>query len=167
MTLTHIEWMQRTLALAEEAIERGEVPIACILVSKGEQIAHGYTHVSSWRSSVAHAETTMFLNAALKPDVDYSPLVLYTTLETCVMCLGAAMNCGVDTIVHAMPAAPDGGTPFVATMREAGRIVPDIVPHILQDEAERLMHTFLLRYPAHPGRPYVQSLFPDETLNAA
>jgi tRNA(adenine34) deaminase len=162
MTLSHIDWMAEAVAFARTAMDRNEVPIAAILVSKGREIAREFTRVSTTESSAAHAETLMLLEAKIKPFTDYQPLVLYCTLEPCVMCLGAAMNCEVDTIVYGLPAKPDGGTVTEAVLRQAGRPVPQIIGGVLQTECDDLMHEFLQRFPDHPGGVYVRSLYADK-----
>lgn len=154
----HDYWMRLALDEAEKAMSFGEIPVATILVSNGKEIGRGQTSVRRKDSIVAHGELFTLLEAKSKVWTAERPLVMYTTLEPCLMCLGASMQVGIDTIVYGMDAAPDGGTRFAADIRKAGQTVPKIVPHVLENESVSLMRRFLIQYPNSPAVSYVKAM---------
>ena len=86
------------------------------------------------------------------------PLVIYTNLEPCLMCLGAAMQVGVDEIGYGMKAAPDGGAQFVDAIREGGQTPPKITAGVLEDECVALMSRLLEVHPEHLAIDYVRAM---------
>jgi len=154
----HDHWMRLALEEAEKAMSFGEIPVATILVANGKEIGRGQTLVVRKGSIVAHGELFTLLEAKGQVWTAERPLVLYTTLEPCLMCLGASMQVGIDTIVYAMDAAPDGGTRFAADIRKGGQTVPEIIPHVLENEAVALMRRFLIKYPKASAVSYVKAM---------
>src|SRR5206468_3338640 len=80
------------------------------LVSVG---ARAFNQENALGDRTAHAELMAFRRLAeSRPRDERSPrdLVLVSTVEPCVMCLGAAIVSAVDTVVHALAAPADGGT---------------------------------------------------------
>ncbi len=74
------------------------------------------------------------------------------------MCLGAAMQVGVDEIVYGMEAAPDGGTRFVDAIREGRQTPPKITAHVLKEESVALMRRLLIENPNQPAIGYVRDM---------
>src|SRR5687768_15136887 len=96
---THEYWMNLALEEAEKAMQNGEIPVAAILVSDNQELERSQTLVARKGTLAAHAELFTLLNANGRIYSAKHPLVIYTTLEPCLMCLGAAMQVGVDQIV--------------------------------------------------------------------
>jgi tRNA(adenine34) deaminase len=69
-------FMKETLAIAEDGLAFGEFPIAAILVLGDEIVARASTAEECEGRTFVHAEYA----------------VLYTNLEPCLMCMGAAMS---------------------------------------------------------------------------
>ncbi len=137
-------WMREALKLAEEGMkEYDELPIASILVSNGKEIERGVTSNVRKKSLVAHGETLVLMNAGRKVLFCERPLVLYTTLEPCIMCIGAAIEAGVDKIVYGMPALPDGGVVYTKYMRGVKENIPEIVGGVCEEEQYMLMKKFI------------------------
>jgi tRNA(adenine34) deaminase len=134
MIKNHVYYM--TLALKEAAKARiaGELPIGCILVGGTKVIGRGQTSPHRKGSIVAHGELMMLLKAKKKIYSCERPLVLYTTLEPCLMCLGAAMQCGVDRIIYGMKCAPDGAISMGTTFTAGGHKLPPITGGVLEKE---------------------------------
>ena len=139
-----IVWMTQALELAKQGmIDYNELPIATILVANDQEIGRGVTSNVRMDSVVAHGELLALLEVGRKVRRCERPLVLYTTLEPCIMCLGASIECGVDKIVYAMPALPDGGTCYADHMRGIKEKIPEIVGGLCEEEEYKLMKHFI------------------------
>lgn len=142
-----IYWMKKALELANEGMEAyGELPIATILVAGDTEIGRGVTSNVREEALIAHGELLVLLEAKRKALFCERPLVLYTTLEPCIMCLGAAIESGVDKIVYGMPALPDGGTCYAPKMIGVKEKIPEIIGGILEDEEYALMKKFMVTH---------------------
>jgi tRNA(adenine34) deaminase len=158
MNIQHKKWMQVAIEEGENAIANGEVPISCVLVANDELIAKGYTQVSTTGNPTQHGELVTLSKASdLLAKTKY-PVTLYTTLEPCLMCLGAAMNCGIDTIIYALNAVPDGGTKFCTSFLKKGVNPPTIIPHIMKEESLLLFNKFINNNSVHFGLDYVKRI---------
>ena len=83
-------WMQRALALAAVAADRGEVPVGAVIVKDGALISEGYNLRETLRDATRHAEMIAIEAACLRLGAwRLEGCELYVTLEPCVMCAGA------------------------------------------------------------------------------
>lgn len=81
------------LAIREAKKSQGTkgAPIGAVLVKNGEIIATGWSLVWPKKDPSAHAETECMRSACQKlQSLDLSGCTLYSTLESCSMCLGCA-----------------------------------------------------------------------------
>lgn len=152
------KWMRIALSEAERAMSEGEHPIGAVIVAGDTELSRGQTSVVRKGTITAHGEILALADAGWSVFSDQRPVTVYTTLEPCLMCVGAAIQCGVDEVVFAMPAKPDGGTRHLPALAEAGVAVPVVRSHVLFDEALRLMRENLTRNPEHPGLDYAKAL---------
>ncbi len=138
-------WMKEALKFAEQGIfEFHELPIATILVAGEKEIGRGVTSNVRKNSLVAHGEQLVLMNTP--KNVFFTcerPLVLYTTVEPCIMCIGAAIECGVDKIVYGMPAFPDGGACYVPKLEGVNERIPEVIGGILEDDVYLLLKKFI------------------------
>lgn len=152
------QWMRIALEEAYKAMKNGELPIGSVLVGGVTELSRGQTNTSRKGSMAAHGEILALIDAGTKIFSCDHPIVLYTTLEPCIMCLGAAINCGVEKIVYAMKAIPDGGIRYRKCITNEGVQVPDIVGGVLENEAMELMKKFVVENPLHFGCDYAKML---------
>lgn len=155
---THEYWMRLVLEEAERAMSAGELPIAAILTSNSVEISRAQTQVGRRGSIVAHGEMLALLEAGAQVFTAARPLILYANLEPCLMCLGAAMQCGIDEIVYGMQCAPDGGVRYVDDVRKGGQMPPRVTGQVLEDETVALFRRFLEENPSHFAVNYVREL---------
>ena len=83
-------FMKIALQEAQEAFEKDEVPIGCVVVSNDRIIAKSHNLTETLNDVTAHAEMQAITSAANYLGGKY--LIncnLYVTLEPCVMCCGA------------------------------------------------------------------------------
>lgn len=85
-----LKFMRMALNEAESAYEEGEVPIGCVVVSRGRIISRGHNLTETLRDVTAHAEMQAITAAANSLGGKYlQGCTLYVTVEPCVMCAGA------------------------------------------------------------------------------
>ncbi len=68
------------------------------------------------------------------------------------------MQTGVDRIVFAMKAAPDGGARYADDIKKGGQKVPEVIGGVLEDRSVALMRKFLKSHPNSPAIPYVEAM---------
>jgi tRNA(adenine34) deaminase len=166
MTHTHEHYMCRALALAETAMERGEMPIAALIVLDGRVIASAHTAERREGRLLVHAELMALEQAdRLRPfPGKRREAVLYTNLEPCLMCLGAAMSFRLGAIYYALESPSDGAVALVQGWQRdealfPGYQVPAIKGGLLREGSIRLFRQWIERNP--PGGPvwaWVKSL---------
>jgi tRNA(adenine34) deaminase len=136
--------MRAALDVAREGMGAGEAPIGCVLArGDGTIIARGHNELNGRRDKTAHAEMVAFSRAAGKVPTDARDLVMATTLEPCVMCLGASMEAAVDAIVYALHAPADGGTGRVEPPVSPESQMPRVVGGVMARESRGLFEEWL------------------------
>jgi len=102
--------MREALRVAAQGLERGELPIGAVVVLDDEILAAAHTTERAEQRCLVHAELRA-LEAAdrLRPfPGKRSDVRLFTTLEPCLMCFGAAMSFAVGEIHYALESPGDG-----------------------------------------------------------
>jgi tRNA(adenine34) deaminase len=150
--------MRQTLALAETAIERGELPIAALVVLDGTVIARAHTAESREGRLLVHAELLALEQAdGLRPFPGRRrDVVLYTNLEPCLMCLGAAMSFMLGSIYYALESPSDGAVALAQSWQRdeenlPGYQLPAMHGGLLREESIALFKRWLDAHP--PGGP--------------
>jgi len=96
----HAPWMALALAEAERAGALGEVPVGAVVVRDGAVLARAGNAPIATVDPTAHAEV-LALRAAARAAGNYRlpGAVLYVTVEPCAMCVGAALQARIATLV--------------------------------------------------------------------
>ena len=96
-----IEFMKIALSLANNAAERGEIPVGAVVVnSSGDVIASAYNLRENEKKATAHAEILAIEQACMAlGGWRLNGCTLYVTLEPCPMCAGALVNSRIDRVV--------------------------------------------------------------------
>jgi tRNA(adenine34) deaminase len=106
-------FMNKALALAAESLESGEFPVGCVLVANEMVVAEGNRKKSAGEvvNEIDHAEMIALKSWASQGyPFRSSGVTAYTTLEPCMMCLGALILNGVKRIVYAFEDVMGGAT---------------------------------------------------------
>lgn len=105
--------MARALEMARAAALEDEVPVGVVLVREGRLLAEGHNLTVTDSDPTAHAEVVVIREGARRVgDWRLEGTTLYTTLEPCAMCAGAAVLARVARLVYgaADPKAGMAGT---------------------------------------------------------
>ena len=127
---------------AEEAFEKGEVPVGAIVVVQNKVIARCHNLTELLNDVTAHAEMQAITSAANFLGGKYlKGCTLYVTLEPCQMCAGALYWSQIDKIVFA---AADLERGYRAL---GGRLHPKtkVVTGVMEKEAASLLKRFFIK----------------------
>lgn len=95
-----VEFMDLALAEARQAESHGDVPIGAIVVLNGEAIASRHNERELRNDPTAHAEMLAIRDAAERLGSSrLDGATLYSTLEPCPMCAGAAVLARLGRVV--------------------------------------------------------------------
>ncbi|MGP1931209.1 MAG: tRNA adenosine(34) deaminase TadA [Arsenophonus sp. ET-YP4-MAG3] len=96
-----VYWIKKAIFLAQNAKEKGEIPVSAILVHKDKLISEGLNHLILNHDPCAHAEI-LALREGGKYFKNYRLLntTLYVTLEPCIMCAGAMIHARISRLVY-------------------------------------------------------------------
>ncbi|MBW3635510.1 MAG: HAD-IA family hydrolase [Armatimonadetes bacterium] len=155
--------MREALQTARQGMEAGEAPVGSVVANgDGEIIARGWNSMNATQNKTAHAEMVAFADAAGKVPLDAKDLILVSTLEPCVMCLGAAMEAGVDVVIYALEAPFDGGSHRVSAPRSPESLMPRIVGPVLEAESRELFEEWLNKNRDSEQAAYIKQLLGEE-----
>ena len=133
-------FMCEALRLAEQASEKGEIPVGAIVVHSEKIIGRGYNQTVALNDPTAHAEMIAITAATHFLGSRYlSECTLYVTLEPCVMCAGACYWAMFQRIVYGASDEKNGcGKVGISLFHPQ----TEIVRGILADEARILLKEF-------------------------
>ncbi|XGW30434.1 hypothetical protein V3C99_009422 [Haemonchus contortus] len=106
------EFMEMAFRLAEEALESNEVPVGCVFVCHGKEVGRGRNEVNRTKDPTAHAEMVALRGMESNiPNIKeiLHDLVLYVTLEPCIMCASGLYELGISKIIYAAANERFGG----------------------------------------------------------
>lgn len=158
-------YMRHVLALAAEALEQGEFPIAALIVLDDEIIAHATASEQREKRFLGHAELVA-LEKADKQQLSFAQrgrARLITNLEPCLMCMGAAMSFFLGEVVYGLESPGDGAVELVRTwVRKQedlpGYQIPKITGGLLRDESICLFEQYVARREPGPMRDWAETL---------
>ena len=98
-------WMDRLLRLADKAGQRGEVPVAAVVLDpQGRAIGWGTNRREGQQDPLGHAELVALSQAsALRHNWRFNQHTLLVTLEPCPMCAGALIQARMGRVVYGAP----------------------------------------------------------------
>ena len=97
-----INWMKRLLSKAKLVGERGEVPIAAIILdNRGRCIGYGGNRRETMKDPLGHAELVALRQASwINNDWRFNDCTLIVNLEPCPMCAGALIQARMGKIIY-------------------------------------------------------------------
>jgi tRNA(adenine34) deaminase len=151
--------MEVALSLAHEAMELGEFPVGAVVFHDNRIVASAYASERIDRRLLVHAE----LKALIALDnmgfttAERRQMALYTTLEPCLMCFGAAMSCFIGEIVYSSRAPDDGVTKLLNFDAFDGDLVSRQIPLLRGPISRNESLKLIQRYCEHEKRAHLKS----------
>jgi len=139
------EPMRRALALAQEAVTLGEVPVGAVVVKDGAIVGEGYNLTRTDHDPTAHAEIVAIrLAAEALGDERLTGCDLYVTLEPCAMCAGAISHARIARLYYGASDPKGGAVDHGARVfaQEQCLHVPELYSGIGESEAGELLRGF-------------------------
>jgi tRNA(adenine34) deaminase len=141
----HDYFMEKALEEAQLAFEESEVPVGAVVVKDNRIIGRGHNRTVALKDATAHAEIIAITSAEEKiGDWRLDDCILYSTIEPCAMCAGAAVLSRIKTVVYGAKDTRFGacGTLFeIPTDRRLNHRIK-IIPGIMEAESAELMQLF-------------------------
>lgn len=138
-TLDLAAFMQAALQEAELAGQAGEYPIGAVIVIDGGIISRGRATHNAMKSQVRHAELNAILAGGEPLWRDFRRAILFTTLEPCVLCLGAAVMADIPHIIYALPDRNMQSGQIVDTIPYVRRHIRSYHGGVLAEESAALL----------------------------
>jgi len=143
-------FMNIALKEAKIALRRGDFPVGAVLVINGKIAGKSRNSMHTGNNWASHAEAKLLQKESRNIRIKTAKgnkrnIVLYTTLEPCLMCLGTSLLHNVSKIVFACP-DPHGGSTninFKGLPDFYIRRWPKIIGGLLQEESCKLLIDFL------------------------
>ena len=107
------KFMDKALELAQEALEKGEFPVGCVMVYREKILVTGARKgtAGNGKNELDHAEMVALRRLIdLEKPVKHGDVTVYATMEPCLMCYAALMLAGIGRIVFAYEDVMGGGS---------------------------------------------------------
>jgi len=143
--IDHEKWMQEALKEARQAMREEEVPVGAVVVFENRIIGRGHNQVETLQDPTAHAEMIAITSAAEKMgDWRLEDCVLYSTIEPCTMCAGAAVLSRIKMIVFGARDPKFGACGSIFEIPTDTRLNHriDIISGVMEYETAELMQRF-------------------------
>jgi tRNA(adenine34) deaminase len=137
--------MRRALLAAESAARNGEVPVGAVVARETEILAVAANERETTKDPTAHAELLAIRQAAATLGRwRLTGCTLYSTLEPCPMCAGAAHAARIGRLVYATPDPKAGYAGTLHNVPADGRLnhTVTVEKDLLKEEAAELLHAF-------------------------
>ena len=143
----HERYMREALLEAREALVAGEFPVGCVMVHGKKIISRGRRINSRApnENELDHAEIMALRKLfAQHPEIDRSKIVVYSTMEPCLMCYVTLLLNGIRKMVYGYEDIMGGGTSLdLKKLNPLYREMSvEITPHILRRESLELFKAF-------------------------
>lgn len=137
------KYMRLALVEAQEAYDRGEIPVGAVVVSRGRVVGRGHNLTETLTDVTAHAEMIALTAAAETLGGKYLPdCTIYVTVEPCTMCAGALGWSHIGRIVYGASDEKRGYFSHTKAMNSAIHPKTIVESGILEEECRTLMSDF-------------------------
>lgn len=141
-------FMNDSLDLARAALANKEVPVGCVFVYEDKIIATGANMVNETGNATRHAEL-ICIDEVLRISAErglawpgvFAGVTVVVTVEPCIMCAAALIECGVGCVVFGCTNDRFGGT-TVCNVFELLESKCRVVGGVRADEAMALLKDF-------------------------
>lgn len=134
-------FMRKALEEAENAFEKGEIPVGVVVTIDNRIIARGHNLTETLNDVTAHAEMQAITAAASFLGGKYlKNCTMYITLEPCQMCAGALYWSQISKIVYGAADQHRGYRKFGVQLHPK----TNVVSGILEKESSQLLKKFFI-----------------------
>jgi len=121
--------LRLALAEARKAQRKHTYPIGAVITTlDGDVIAKAHNRVKSHHDPTAHAEVEVIRKAGAFLQKNKRQGVLYTTMEPCLMCMGAIIMADISVVVWGVSDTYAGAVDFVMnTYQKENLVLPQLV----------------------------------------
>ncbi len=140
--------MQQAFREAEKAFDEDEVPVGAVAVFKNQIIGRGHNQIERLQDPTAHAEIIAITAAAnALSSWRLEDVIIYTTIEPCIMCAGALVHARVKKIVFGAHDEKFGGCGSIFNIVQEKKLNHqlEIIEGLMAAEAAGLMRKFFER----------------------
>ena len=137
--------MREALRQAQEALEKEEVPVGCVIVHEGTTLGRAHNMRETLADPTAHAEMIAITQAAAALGTwRLDGCTLYCTLEPCCMCAGAMVNARITRLVYGLADPKSGACGSVLNLLDMPQLNHrvEVTGGVLADEALEIMQRF-------------------------
>jgi tRNA(adenine34) deaminase len=160
------EKMQMTIDEARKSLVNREFPVGAVIFLGDEMISRAHSSGESSLEFLLHAEMAALLEADKMhhPPPERKKMQLFTTLEPCMMCLGAAMSFFIGEIYYSLEAPVDGAVDFALQFWRENREeipgygLPVIHGGLLRSESQDLLREYIRLVPDGPLAEFSRTL---------
>ena len=139
--------MRKALAVAQNALDSGDVPVGAVIVNKlGEIIAIGHNERELLQDATAHAEIVAMRRASEKlGQWRLEEHTIIVTLEPCAMCAGAIAQARFSTLIFGAWDEKAGAVGSVWDLLRDPRAISkiEVRPGVLADECSKVLKDFI------------------------
>lgn len=160
------EKMRLTIGEARKSLVNLEIPIGTIIFSGDDIVSRAHSSGESTLEFLPHAEMVALLKADKLHHLpgERKKMQLFTTLEPCMMCLGAAMSFYIGEIYYALESPIDGATDFAMQFWLENRkempsySLPVIYGGLLKSESQDVLREYIDLVPNGPAVAFSKTL---------
>lgn len=145
-----VHFLNRAFEIAVDAVLNNEVPVGCVFVFEGQEVAFGRNDVNRTKNPTYHAEMValkMMKQWCMDNGHDLEEIMrrttLYVTLEPCIMCASALYHLRLKKILYGAANERFGGLVSVGSKEKYGaEHFIEIMPNLSVDRAVKLLKEF-------------------------
>ncbi len=139
-------FMELALKEAEKGPQEGEVPIGAIIIGPdGGVISRAHNQPITRNDPTAHAEILVLRAAGIKyGNYRLNGFTLVTTVEPCLMCMGAIINARISRLVFGTFDSKSGAAGSLYNLAEDHRLNHriEVVSGVMEKECGKLLQDF-------------------------
>ncbi|HEX5132997.1 MAG TPA: nucleoside deaminase [Candidatus Krumholzibacteria bacterium] len=144
--MTHdAKWMAEALVEAQVAFAGGEVPVGAVVVLENRVIGRGHNRTVRSGQPFEHAEIVALWDAVATAGAQaLEESVLYSTVEPCVMCIGAVLLARIPRVVFGAREPRTGACESIFAIQNEPRLLhrPVVIGGIEEASCRGLMQRF-------------------------
>jgi tRNA(adenine34) deaminase len=138
-------WMREAIVEAEAAFAAREVPVGAVVVLDGRVVGRGHNRTVRTGRPFEHAEIVALWDAVGEVGARaVEEAVLYSTVEPCVMCIGAAILARIPRVVFGAREPRTGACESVFAIQDEPRLLhrPLVIGGVEEAACRDLMQRF-------------------------